>query len=830
MLNRRPAMKASYRWLRALVPGLQATPGEVAHRFTQAGLEVEGIHAFGAGLEPLVVAEVRKVEPHPTRSGLRLVTVNRGEGHEQRVICGAPNVPAPGGLVVLAPLGAHLQARSLTIAARDIGGVTSEGMLCSEGEMGLSTVSASDEGILVLPPGSASAGTPFIKAVPAASDTIFEIGVTPNRPDALGHVGLARDLAALYGTRFEFPAPQAPSRVGAGKVESYARVTVEDTERCPHYGAAVVVDVHVGPSPDWLRYRLSSLGIRPISNIVDITNLVLLEFGHPIHAFDLDRVAGQHIIVRRARAGETLITLDGVTRKLDVDDLVICDANGPVVLAGVMGGQGSEIRADTRRVLIECAYFEPRGVRRASRRHGLHTESSHRFERGVDRGDTPDVLAHAASLVVELGGGAAVSGTIHQMVAPFEAARVILRSPRIDALLGVPVPFADALALLHRLGFEIERTPGYDGMATVVVPSFRPDVSREVDLIEEVARVRGLESIPTVIPAIRPQPPRDTGVLESAVRRAAVSFGLSEAVTYGFVSPRALEAVGAPPSPIKLENPLTEERSVMRTSLLPGLFEAIVRAFSHGESEARLFTIGTTFAPPATPSAERGVLPTEMPNFSAVLAGMRPGYLSRAEPFDVYDAKGIAVEVLERVTGRKPEVKAQPSETRARHLHPRGAADLFIDGTKVGTFGPLHPDVIAAFDLAVGGAVAVEIDLGALARIGRAALRFAPIPRLPAATRDVALVVADRISAGDIERVIREAAGDLCESVEIFDVFRGPSLPPDHRSLAFHVVYRDPRAATAPAEARTLTDREVDERHAAAVERARAELGATLRG
>jgi len=817
-------MKASYRWLRALVPGLTATPQEVADRFTRAGLEVEGVHAYGAGLEPLVVAAVRKIEPHPSRSGLRLVTVDRGEGHEQRIICGAPNVPAPGGLVVLAPLGTHLPARNLTIGARDIGGVVSEGMLCSEGEMGLSAASASDEGILVLTAGSVSPGTSFLKAVPAASDTIFEIGVTPNRPDALGHVGLARDLAALHGARFDFPAPQAPGRIAAGKVDAFARVTVEDAVRCPHYGAAVVVDVKVGPSPDWLRYRLSSLGVRPISNVVDITNLVLLEFGHPIHAFDLDRVGGQHIIVRRARAGEKLITLDGLTRALDPDDLVICDAHGPVALAGVMGGQGSEISAETRRVLIECAYFEPRGIRRASRRHGLHTESSHRFERGVDRGDAPDVLAHAASLVVELAGGAGVPGAIHQMAEPAPQLHVPLRSSRLDQLLGVEVPFAEALAILHRLGFEVERPGGDDDAATLLVPTFRPDVAREVDLIEEVARVRGLDLIPSVLPAIRPQPPRDTGVLEASARRAAVSLGLSEAVTYGFVSPAELEVVGAPPSPVKLTNPLSEERSVMRTSLLPGLLQAIRRAFSHGETEARLFTIGVTFA------ASTGRLPIERSTFAAVLAGWRGGYLARPEPFDVYDAKGVAVDVVERVTGRRADVKPQPREARSRQLHPRGAADVFVEGKKVGTFGPLHPDVLAAFDLSVGAAVAVELDLGALAELGRAHLRFAPIPRLPAVTRDAAFVVADTISAGDVERVIRQAAGELCESVEIFDVFRGPSLPADHRSLAFHVVYRDPRSATAPSDARTLTDREVDERHAAAVERARAEHGATLRG
>src|SRR5689334_2075155 len=337
-------MKASYRWLRALVPGLKASPAEVAERFTGGGLEVEGLHPYGESLDPIVVAAVRKVEPHPSRSGLKLVTVDRGEGNEQRVVCGASNVPPPGGLVVLAPLGTHLPAKGVTIGAREIAGVTSEGMLCSEAEMGLLPPGAGgDDGILVLAAGTAAPGTVFLKAVPAASDTIFEINPGANRADPLGHVGLARELAALYELPFTFPAPEAPTRVAQGQIDATATVTVEDFERCPHYGASAVIDVKVGPSPDWLRYRLSSLGVRPISNVVDVTNLVLFEFGHPIHAFDLDQVRGNAIVVRRARPGETLVTLDGVTRQLDPDDLLICDEASPVGLAGVMGGAGSEI-------------------------------------------------------------------------------------------------------------------------------------------------------------------------------------------------------------------------------------------------------------------------------------------------------------------------------------------------------------------------------------------------------------------------------------------------------------------------------------------------------
>jgi len=817
--KRVPAMRASYRWLRSLVPGLDASPSEIAERLTGAGIEVEGITRFGEGLEPVVVAAVRKIEPHPTRSGLRLVTVDRGAGHEQRVVCGASNVPDPGGLVVLAPLGTHLPAKGLTLTAREIGGIVSEGMLCSEEELGFAD---SSEGILILPEGAAKPGDPLVQAIPGAQDVIFELGITPNRPDALGHIGLARELAALFQIPWSPPKAEKPARVASGEIGSLVRVQVEDFERCPHYGAAAIVDVTIAPSPAWLRYRLTSLGIRPISNVVDITNLVLLEHGHPMHAFDLDHVRGNTIVVRRAKAGERLTTLDGIERKLDTDDLVICDAEGPVALAGVMGGGNSEISGSTKRVLLECAYFAPRGIRRASRRHGLHTESSHRFERGVDPGRLPDVLAHAVQLVTELAGGAAVPGTIHEKKEPTPAAPIRLRSSRLDALLGTPVPFEEATSILDRLGFGIVSKDA--ASAEVSVPTHRPDVSREADLIEEVARVRGLDAIPTVLPAILPQPPRDTNLLEGRVRQAAVALGLSEALTYAFVSPRELEAVRAEPASCVLLNPLSEERSVMRTSLLPGLLEAVARAHRHGEQGARLFTLGARFLP-----AKEGELPDEVPSFAAILAGEHDTYLGKPRPADVWDAKGFAVEIVERVTNRKAEVVAFPAEKRPEHLHPRGAAQVFVGEELVGQLGPLHPDVADALDLAMPAVQVVELDLRALGKLGKRVPQFTPIPRLPAITRDLALVVHEDVPAGEVEKVIREAAGELCESIRIFDLFRGGSLPKDHKSLAFRVVYRDPKAATKPSEARTLTDREVDQRHTAVVEAARKHFGAELR-
>ena len=821
-------MKASYRWLKALLPGLDVSPQELGERFSSAGIAVDGLEEYGAGTAAIVVAEVKRIEPHPKREKLQLVTVDRGGGVEQRVVCGATNVPAPGGLVCFAPLGTTLPAVGMTLTPRDIGGVISEGMLCSETEMGLVGEGKKDDdhGILVLPPGTATPGTPLREAVPAVHDWIYELDLTPNRPDALGHVGLARDAAALYGRPFAPPHPESPARIAPGSVEKLARVTIADTERCPHYGAAMVVDVAIGPSPLWLRYRLESLRVRAISNVVDVTNLVMLEFGHPMHAFDFDLVRGGEIVVRRAAEGEKLKTLDGIERTLVADDLVIADGQGPVALAGVMGGEGSEIRPETRRVLLECAYFTTRGVRRSARRHAIHTESSHRFERGVDPGDLPDVLAHAASLLTALAGGKAVSGTIVAGLPLLPSAPIRLRGARMNALIGMEIPFAEAVTVLERLGFAVSVIEGSaPPEAMVVPPTHRPDIGGEADLIEEVLRIRGVDTVPTVLPAIRPQVPRTTGETESRVRRAAVEVGLSEAVTFSFVSPRDIAALGLPPAAITLQNPLGEERSAMRNSLLPGLLDALRRARRHGVSDVRLFTVGARFVEPFTAAG----LPDEVPSFAAVLAGHRRAVLEKPVDVDVYDAKGVAVEIAERVTGRRATVAAQAVEQRSTFLHPRGAGNVLVEGRVVGCFGPLHPDVADLLDLG-GPCVVVDLDVRALAELGFRIPRCAPIPVLPPATRDISLVVHDDVTAGAVGDALREAGGEICESVALFDLFRGESVPADHRSLAFHVVYRDPRAATDPDAAKTLTDEEVDRKHEKVVLAVKEKFGAVLRG
>lgn len=826
-------MLTSFRWLQELCP-IENDVHEVAYRITQAGLEVEAIDEKGANLSRVVIAEVRTKTSHPKRDKLTLVTVFDGQA-EHQVVCGAPNVPEPGGRVLFARPRALLP-NGMEIEPRKVGGVESSGMICSEAELDIGTDA---DGIFVVDAENAALPGEDVAEALDLRDFILDIGLTPNRPDCLGHVGIAREIGLLFGKPCSPRKAAGPRRTfAAGKsfeagqpttdliplwdgdsetveVPGLPSVSVEiaDGERCPRYGAALVSGVEVAPSPFWLRYRLHNLGLRPLSNVVDATNLILLEWGHPIHGFDLSRLRGSKVLVRLANEGETMATLDSVARTFTSDDLLICDGEGPVAVAGVMGGADSEIRDDTKDILIECAYFDPRSIRRTSRRLGLHTDSSHRFERGVDPEAVPRVLASAASLIAELGGGVAATTALDCVAIAHSPKSIEFRPARAAQLLGTSIDAQDSQRILEAVGCRIVEHA--DPSFVIEPPSWRPDLGREVDLIEEVARVRGYDEIPTAVPRVHPSESGTPEVLRfiSALRTGAVTAGLYESLNYAFVSIEDLKRAGVSTDVVALTNPLSEERSVMRTSLMPGLTGAATRAQRHGATEVRLFELARTFHP----SDE--VLPREDTILAIVLAGERPGWIGGNQPFDFYDGKGALEAMLDRVIGQKPDIVQGDVPS---FMHPKRSAVASLASRPIGFVGEIHPEVCDALELQ-GRVVYAEIDVATLHTISEelGTLQASELPKFPAVTRDIAMLVREEFTAGEIASALSEASGGLAESVHLFDLYRGDQIPEGQRSLAFRVTYRDSQG--------TLTDKRVDKVHAKVAEVARDRFQSTIR-
>jgi phenylalanyl-tRNA synthetase beta chain len=826
-------MLVSFRWLQELCP-VDADVAEVANRISLAGLEVEAMEEKGNNLSGVVIAEVRAKNRHPKKDKLTLVTVFDGED-EHEVVCGASNVPEPGGRILFARSGALLP-NGMEIAPRKVGGVESNGMICSEAELG---IGVDVDGIFVVDAENEALPGSSVADALDLHDVILDIGLTPNRPDCLGHVGIAREIGVLFGIGYKPRKAAGPHRTFAatGSFEAGQPTTklkplwdtesdtvdtpelpaisvdIIDGDRCPRYGAALVSGVKVAPSPFWLRYRLHNLGLRAVSNVVDATNLILLEWGHPIHGFDLARIGGSKVVVRCATDGEKMATLDSVERTFTADDLLICDGNGPVAVAGVMGGLDTEIRDDTQDVLIECAYFDPRSIRRTSRRLGLHTDSSHRFERGVDPEAVPRVLASAASLIAELGGGVAATTAIDRVAKPYEPKSIRFRPARAARLLGTPVSKEESLRILESLGCRIVEQG--DDAITAEAPSWRPDLGREVDLIEEVARVRGYEEIPTAVPRVHPSESGTASLLKfvDRMRDAAVTSGLFEAVNYGFLSVDDLRKARVSTDAVPLANPLSEERAVMRTSLLPGLTEAATRAQRHGATEVRLFELARTFHP------REDVLPREDTTLAITLAGQRSGWIGGEQSFDLYDGKGVIEAVVERVFGQAPELA--PGEA-PNFLHPKRSAVVTLASRPIGFVGELHPDVGDDLGL-IGRVIYGELDVSALHALAEelGPTQASSLPKFPAVARDIAMLVRDQFTAGEIAEALRDASKGLAESVKLFDLYRGDQIPEGHRSLAFRVTYRDPEA--------TLTDKRVDKVHASLARLASDRFEATIR-
>jgi phenylalanyl-tRNA synthetase beta chain len=808
-------MKIPYRWVREFVD-LDLTAEQAADRLVNAGVEIAGITPLAPpDLAGVVVAEIEAIERELGEShGHRLVLCRVSTGHERfSVVCGAPNV-GPGVRAAFAAPGATLPG-GRRITATKIRGVESQGMLCSERELGLG---AEHEAGVLLVGADAPLGADLVAHL-GLDDRVLEVEVTPNRPDCLSVVGIARELAALTGAPFRAPAVVVKESDDA--VESLARVRIEAPDLCPRFTARVISGVRVGPSPAWLAARLRAAGLRPISNVVDVTNYVMWELGHPLHAFDHATVTEGTIVVRRARDGERFTTLDGQTRTLNGAMLVIADPERAIGIAGVMGGAETEVTPATTRVLLESACFAPASIRRTSRALGLLTDAAYRFERGADIEALIDASDRTAQLIAEVAGGTVARGMVDAYPRPQARPRITLRMARLGRVLGVAPPQAEAARIFTGLGLDVREQA--DALE-VEVPSFRRDLSIEDDLVEEVIRVWGYDKIPSTLVAVPLRPVQLPMSLRQAetVRRALVGAGLHEALTYTFSDPAYDEVLRTPaaPRPLALLNPLSRDASLLRYNPLEGVLGVVATNLRRQQPNVRVFEIGKIFEP--APG-----LPRESRWLAIALAGareppawwVRPAGEGRVEPVDIYDAKGLAEHVLEALRVPAPASRAHLA-AGVKGFEPDRRGVLVADGVTVAEFGEVAADVRALFDIGIP-VFAALLPLDEILRLTPPEIRYQALPRYPAVQRDVAFLVGAlrTVTAAEIEAVIRAEAGPLLRQLTLFDVF---TFEDGRRNLAWRL--------TLQADDRTLTDEEANQIQEAVAQRVAEQFKITWRG
>jgi phenylalanyl-tRNA synthetase beta chain len=773
-------MRAPLSWIRDFTPA-EAPVDQLVAALNQLGLEVEAVEEPGRDVRGVVAARVLEVAAHPDADRLTLVDVDYGSG-QTRVVCGARNVGA-GDVVPLAPAGAQIPG--MRLERRKIRGVESDGMLCSPRELGLGD---DHEGILHLE--DAVAPGADVREALGLDDVVFDLDLTPNRPDAMCIVGVARELAAHFGWPFDLPAARAPT---APAVTSAITVVIDAPDRCPRYlGRAARVTM--GPSPAWMAQRLVKAGMRPISNVVDVTNYVLLERNQPLHAFDLAHLADRGIVVRRARAGERITTLDDVERALTDDDLLICDAQRvPQAIAGIMGGGTSEVSDATTEILLEAAYFQPMGIARSSKRLKLRSESSARFERGIDPNGVAEHAERAMELLADVAGAQVSPEVADEYPGPIERRRIRVRTSRVNGILGTALSDTEIVDSLRPLGIDLE---GAGDEITVRPPTFRPDLEREIDLVEEVARRIGFDAIGRTVA----RPDVQVGGLSPAQRdrRTAadvlVGAGLSETVTLPLVSPADLELAGAPVDRlVEAANPLRAEESVLRTRVLPGLLRAVGRNHARGLPDVALFEIGRVFLAPA----KGALLPDEQYHVAVAIAGTaRRRPVEEDRPVDGHDT----VDVLEQLFDGLEIADARVEPADYAGFRPGRGAAVVVDGVQVGAVGEVDAPVVAGLEL-VAPVVALELDLDRLLASERRDRTFRALSPYPPSNIDLAFVVGEDVPAGDVATTLRRAGAELLEEVRLFDVFRAEALGAGSKSLAYALRFRAPD--------RTLTDDEL---------------------
>lgn len=782
-------MNVSLNWISDYL-SVAPTADAVEQALTQSGLEVEEVTFSGLSLEGVVIGHVLEARTHPNADRLTLCQVDIGRDVPSSIVCGAPNVAA-GQKVAVATLGTtlHLPGKDgapvpVVMERRKIRGELSEGMICAEDELGLGT---DHSGIMVLND-NAVPGMPFADYLASVgrvvSDAVLDLSITPNRPDATCHIGVARDLSALFGCELRLPEVAVPE--AGGEAAERVSVHLHAPDACPRYVAVLVDGVTVRESPEWLKSRLQAIGVRPISNVVDVTNFVLHECGQPLHAFDADQLAGSAIHVRTATAGATFTTLDGKSRTLPEGALLICDAEKPVALAGIMGGENSEVTASTTRLLIESAYFEPTGIRKTSKVLGLQSDSSYRFERGIDPTRQRWAAARAAELIVQVAGGRIVPGCVDADAKPYVARTVPLRHSRLRQILGADIPAADIERLLTAIGFGLE-SAGSDAW-TCTVPPFRPDVSREIDVIEEVVRLWGLDRLPMPeqisLPPVAPKPDRE-GVLREAVRDALVGAGYAE-VFCNSLMPLSLAETWAGDAARVLQtlNPISQDMAALRPSLMPNALQTLRHNQANGQFFPRVFEMGHVFGAASYPTLVPGV--DERENVVAFVQGPanEAHWHVPSRPTDVYDVLGL-LPVLSR-TLRLP-LEVRPEEPDARFSQ---RVSVVSGKTVVGAAGVLEPARVR--EAGIEGAVfGMELELSALLRLALQVptVRYSAFSRFPTVERDLAFLIPTEVAVGDVLRIIRQRGGAFLRDVSVFDVYAGDKLPPNMRSVAFRLIF-----------------------------------------
>jgi phenylalanyl-tRNA synthetase beta chain len=802
-------MRVSLNWLKDYV-NIPLSVDDLAELLTMCGLEVEAKEPLGRSLEEVVAARILSVVPHPQANTLWLCDVEAGQGAVQ-VVCGAPNLRV-GMMAPMALPGTKLPG-GLEVKESRIRGEASVGMLLAEDEMGLTE---DHTGLMVLPE-SLSPGTPVAEAL-SLEDWALEISLTPNRPDCACVIGIAREIAAL--TKGKLRKSDIRFRESDRRIEALTSVTLEDPEGCPRYAAGMVCGFELKPSPFWIRYRLHVSGIRGISNVVDVTNYVLLEMGQPLHAFDYDRLKENRIVVRKAGEGEVFSTLDGKTHTMSKDNLMICDGQRPVALAGVMGGLNSEIFSESKNVLIESAFFDPITIRRSSKRLGLSTEASYRFERGVDIDGAVPALRRAMRLISELAGGEVVQGIIDNYPTPRSPREIDLRVDKTNRFLGTTLSRDTVAGYLQALEMEVQ--PSGENVLRVKPPSFRVDILRDWDLMEEVARLEGYDHIPVTIPSIRPSDEKESPEMTTGdrVREIMAGLGFSEVISFSFIAPDSADFLGAErESPLRsfvtLLNPLTVDQSVMRTSLIPGLVAAVKTNLSYGEKDLKLFEWGRVFV-------RRGT--DELPQERLMLSGLAMGLANPKEWYraeravDFYDVKGAA-EALLKALGLR-DLVFERGETPPWYLN-EAASVIRLPDQRLGTMGQLSPEVLKRFDVDAPSLYAFEIDGTVLLERATLDRTFDPLTKFPAVYRDLSIVAKRNLESARIQEIILREGRELVESVTLFDLFEGGKIDPSEKALAFRICYRSKET--------TLDGKDINKLHESIMERIRKDTGARLR-